>query len=128
MKKLLQLWGMSLVLVGWVYLMDKLIGGNWNQRYLIAFGVAPLVEELFFRWLPVQFGKRLNAHRELCLISTLLFIWWHVGNYPIFGWYYAALFQGSLGYVAYVVCKKYGYWASVLIHIKYNLFIFFILN
>ena len=88
-------------------------------RLLVGCVLAPLFEELFFRYIPLTFLKKakLTDYNLLVLgFSSLIFGYAHGGllNIPI---------QGALGFLwGYAFLKTdYNYWAIVIMHSLWNL-------
>lgn len=103
---------------------NRMVGKGITIQYMIVlFVLAPILEEFFFRYLPIKFGRKHNLVTELMWISTYLFAIGHTGQYPYFGWHYAILIQGTFGLLAWYTCKCMGYRGAVLLHLCYNLFL-----
>lgn len=99
------------------------------QMMIVAFVLAPLSEELLYRWLPVQLENKFPKLGWIPgVLANFLFIAIHENNYPYAGIYWAFAIQGMLGFCCLYACRKYGYWASVFLHVKYNIGIFLIQN
>jgi len=110
------------VVLGWVYGISFLVDAPLTfQSAAMAFVIAPLLEEFFFRWVPYELGKHTPHPDRYGLVFLVIFIWWHVDNYPYFGWYYATLVQGVLGWFLWQLQKRYGLFYAILAHCTYNL-------
>lgn len=137
MKKLVYVWLISLVLIGWVYLVWKLHESSYAiQNYVMLFLIAPVFEELIFRYFPLKIGTHLSKYMGdrgwiniVGIFANLYFAVLHIPNhmYGPFPQYYAIVIQGILGLCCWHVCRKYGLTFAILLHIKYNLFAYFIL-
>lgn len=128
------IWVVSIIVIGWVWLFSHLFNMDMQiQMYAIAFIIAPVSEELLYRWLPVYLGNKLQQQTGLDIvvglgvIANFIFIGIHTGNYPYAGIYWAFCVQGVLGFACLYLCRKYGVWASIALHIKYNVAIAFLL-
>lgn len=135
MKKLFSAWLVSVILAVWVYAFTFVFKQTIQfQIYAIAFVIAPISEELLYRWLPVTLGKKIDERFNfditwiLGIFANFIFIAIHNNNYPFFGNYWAFCVQGAMGLACLYVCKKYGYWYAVALHVKYNIFVHFILQ
>lgn len=127
--KIIHVWVVCAVLMGWVWVFSHAFELDRKyQVYLIAFVLAPFGEELLYRWLPVHLEKRFPQLGWFPgVLANFIFISIHVNNYPFAGWYWAFALQGMMGFVCLWMCRKYGYLASVAVHIKYNLAVAFVL-
>lgn len=137
-KKLAHTWLVCLILSVWAWGASKLFTLSPEYlNYAIAFVIAPISETLFYLYLPVRLAVELNKRFQVnlqipfAIFAGFMFILLHDGNYPFGGRYFACLFQGAMYYATYVVMSHYwqkgGFWLAVAIHIKYNLFIAFVL-
>lgn len=95
---------------------------------IVGFVLAPLSEELFYRYVPYKIAQRLNQGQHkvnmiwpIGILANFFFIKIHIDNFPYMGNYFAFAIQGVMGMACYYVQTKYGYWASVLLHSKYNI-------
>lgn len=136
MKKILKFFGFVgityLLLIGWLFLMREFNQTSYEfQKWFMLLLVAPLAEELGFRYVPLQIGKILalhTKHTELLditgLLANVVFIWWHLGHWRgSFSIQWAILVQGVIGWACWIVCKRYGYLPAVILHSKINFFI-----
>ena len=134
-KKLAHIWVVSALVVAWVYFFSKVFTLDFKyQTYVIAFLIAPASEELLYRYVPYKLGQFVNQHSKMDMIwvfgiiANFLFVGIHYNNYPYAGTYWAFAIQGVMGFACYYLQIKYGYWASVALHIQYNLAIYFLIS
>lgn len=106
------------------YLWDlSSIFGVQNRNPSVYFGYftsliqAPIVEELIFRYAPLQLVKKTNKVLPMMILSSALFGWLHGGFINV-------MFQGVFGFAfAWVyVSNNYSYWSAVTIHSMSNMF------
>ena len=132
MKKILNylgfVWFLYLILVGWVWAVTKIMHLPLRTQYLfVVLLLGPMIEEFIFRYVPMLIAKELkgNWYFIIGLITSLLFASIHIHNYANLGMTYAFLIQGVVGYFCWITCRVYGYYAAALLHIKYNLAVYF---
>lgn len=129
LKKVGHVWLVWLALMAYVFIALEVFKQDIeSQLMLTMFVLAPIAEEALFRKLPVLLAKRWNAKYEMMIISTVLFAFIHVNNYPYNGLYFSVMMQGAMGLACYYVCYKFGYIAAVVMHSKYNILIYIIGN
>lgn len=75
--------------------------------------LAPVLEELCFRQLPISPFRRRGAQVAVCVVMAVLFAILHVRNAP--GAFLAAMFYG----IVYILSKN--IWYSIILHIGHNL-------
>lgn len=131
LKALAGLGVIKLIVIGLMilcYFAKKLFTLDFNTLNLvIALGFAPFYEELFFRRLFIKIGERFKIMEIACGVSCFLFVWWHVGNYPYAGWYFAALIQGTMGLACWYVANRFSIFHAMALHFQYN-FALYLLN
>lgn len=134
LKKLAVIWLISALMIGWVYFFSKLFTLDFKyQMWAIAFIISPISEELIYRYVPYKLGQFVNQHSKMDMIwvfgiiANFIFVGIHYQNYPYAGQYFAFAIQGVLGFACYYLQVKYGYWASVALHCKWNLAVTFLL-
>lgn len=127
-KKLGHIWVISIFMVGYLLLARNVAKLDFTgHKHLVMFVLAPLSEELLYRWIPYKLGERIKDRFNLDIIWILgilfnfLFISIHVNNFPYWGTYFAFMYQGMFGFISFYATTKYGYFASVALHIKWNL-------
>lgn len=111
---------------GWAYFYKWLVGVIWNwdtQLYdptgpfalFSSLVQAPLIEELIFRYAPLQFVKGTPHVLPMMIISSAIFGWLHGGFINV-------MMQGVTGFCFAVVYVKngYHYWSAVLLHAAWN--------
>lgn len=95
-------------------------GWNFNIKYYIIFTciLAPLWEELAFRWFPIKVARLLGKDYiiPVMVLSTIIFGWGHGRGI------YSLLFQGVVGMIFCITYIKnnYSYWSAVALHSAYN--------
>lgn len=132
MRKLLERFGfmfvMYIILIVWMLLWKQIHEMDYKTQTLVMiFAIAPLTETLFFQYLPNKLGQMFDGQKVMMWVATIFFIWWHKGNYPYGGWYFACL-QGGYGLIFWYVNQKYGYWYAVFLHSKLNIGLYFLSN
>lgn len=138
LKKIFHTWFICLVLCGWALGASKLFTLPFEYlNYAITFVIAPISETLFYLYLPFLLAVKLderfniNLRTPFMVFAGFMFVLLHDGNYMFGGRYFACLFQGAMFYACYVLLSHYwqkgGFWLATITHIKYNLFIAFVL-
>lgn len=109
----------------WISIL-RLMGFEFHNNkltfaYFIIGGIlAPLWEELTYRYVPIKIGEILNRDLlwPIIILSCVLFGWGH-GNGV-----FSLLIQGVFGLIQCLVFMrtKYSYLSSVVLHMMWNLF------
>lgn len=123
MKRYAWLVVLYLALIGWVSFFGRFFRlGLDIQFVLVTLIAAPVTEELFFRWLPLQIGKKFGLVDSAGLLANFFFISGHTAYFQFFPWHMACLIQGVVGWGCWLALKRYGLWAAIALHSAYNLF------
>jgi len=113
-----------IAMVLFVVFFDRIVNRGYSFEQLLAFLVlAPLIESFLFIALPLNFGIKHKLINEFMWLSCFVFAYLHSGNYPVNGFYYAMMVQGTFCLVSWYICKCMGYRFTVAFHFVYNLFI-----
>lgn len=128
--KLAHLWLICAFLLAFVWGVSHIFTLDIKiQMMILGFAIAPISEEILYRWLPVHLEKRFPRLGWFPgVLANFIFIGIHENNYPYAGIYWAFLIQGMLGFCCLWVCRKYGLWASIFLHAKYNVGIYLLHN
>lgn len=92
---------------------------DMKQYLFFACFLAPLWEELAFRYVPITFAKSLGKDFILpaIVLSSIVFGWGHGAGII------SLLIQGMMGFVLSLLYIKnnYSYWSSVIVHSAWNI-------
>lgn len=113
----------GLLYANFIDLLYALLGtGSAAYEWFFLLIVAPVWEELLYRYFPLHIAKKLGNEYIVPTIiaSSILFGWGHEG-----GTHEGVLLQGVLGVIFSIAYIKSGYkiYVPILIHFLYNLLV-----
>lgn len=104
--------------------LDKMIKENFLFVTVIAVTIAPLLEELIFRFVPIKLTQRFTKNKKILwlviICSSVLFGLEHASWHNIFA-------QGIAGLILSAAFLRGGYWLAVLAHFFHNSFLMLII-